>query len=521
MSNETVMIIKAASVLLFGVGLGFFFHWVVAKIWGASAASIAARIRDDAKKEAEHILREAKVAAKGEMIKIREEVEDELKDKRQELLGIEKRLNQREETLDRKADSLEARSQNISRTEKELDSLKERLAQRDADLKKEVARQITELERISQLDKEKAKELLLEKVKGDVQNEAGHLIRNIIDESKEKAERESKRLMIYAMQRYASDCSYEHTTATVPLPNDEMKGRIIGRDGRNIRALEAATGVNLLIDDTPEAVVISCFDPVRKEVARQLIQRLISDGRIHPTRIEELAKKVEKEVEESVFAAGEAAVLETGLQGVPAPLVKILGRLKYRFSFSQNVLKHSLETSYFMGIIASELGLDVKKAKRIGLLHDIGKAVDHEIEGSHAVIGADILKKHGEAKDVINAVAAHHEDVEAETVYGVLVSACDALSASRPGARSETADLYIKRLEQLEQLACTFSGVESCYALQAGREVRVVVKPDKINDAESQVLAREICLKIEKEMNYPGQIKVTVIRETRCVDYAK
>ena len=371
------------------------------------------------------------------------------------------------------------------------------------------------------MDQVRAKEMLLEKIKGEVQNESGQIIRNIVDESKEKAERESKKIMIYAMQRYASDCVYEHTTATIPLPNDEMKGRIIGRDGRNIRAIEAATGVNLLIDDTPEAVVISCFDPVKKEVARQLLEKLISDGRIHPTRVEELVKKVEKEVNENIFQAGEAAVLEANVQNVPAQLIKLLGRLKYRYSYSQNVLKHSLETAYFMGIIAAELKLDVKKAKRIGLFHDIGKAVDHEIEGSHASIGADIMKKYNENKELINAVAAHHEEVDAESVYATLVSACDALSASRPGARSETADLYLKRLDQLENIACSFSGVESCYALQAGREVRVVVLPDKINDAAAQNLAREICLKVEKEMNYPGQIKVTVIRETRSVDYAK
>ena len=389
------------------------------------------------------------------------------------------------------------------------------------EMKKAVARQIDELERITELDRESAKNLLLEKLRGEVENECGILIRNIVDEAKQKAERESQRLLVYAIQRYAGECTYERTTATIPLPSDEMKGRIIGREGRNIRALEAATGVNILIDDTPEAVVISCFDPIRKEIARRLLEKLISDGRIHPTRIEDLIKKIRKEIDEEVFDAGEKAVLDCGVQGVPKPIINLLGRLQFRFSFSQNVLKHSIETAAFMGAIAAELGLDEQKARRIGLFHDIGKAVDHEIEGTHAAIGADILRKHNEAKDVINAVAAHHEEVEGTSIYAILANACDALSASRPGARSETTELYLKRLEQLENIANEFSGVESCFALQAGREIRVVVQPEKISEAQAQVLSRDICSRIEKEMNYPGQIKVTVIRETRSVEYAK
>ena len=327
--------------------------------------------------------------------------------------------------------------------------------------------------------------------------------------------------MISAIQRYAGDCTYERTTATIPLPNDEMKGRIIGREGRNIRALEAATGVNILIDDTPEAVVISCFDPIRKETARRLLEKLISDGRIHPTRIEELVKKIRKEIDDELFEYGEKAVLDASVQGVPKALLPLLGRLHFRFSFSQNVLKHSIETAAFMGAIAAELGLDEQKARRIGLFHDIGKAVDHEVEGTHAAIGADILRKYNEAKDVINAVAAHHGEVEGTSVYAALTNACDALSASRPGARSETTELYLKRLEQLETIANDFPGVESCFALQAGREIRVVVQPEKINENQAQVMARDICGRIEKEMNYPGQIKVTIIRETRSVEYAK
>lgn len=444
-----------------------------------------------------------------------------MKERRREIQSSERRLAQKEENLDRKADSFEAKVKNVERKERDIDALKERLSAREDDMKKAIARQIDELERITELDRESAKTLLLEKLKGEVENECGILIRNIVDEAKQKAERESQRLLVHAIQRYAGECTYERTTATIPLPSDEMKGRIIGREGRNIRALEAATGVNILIDDTPEAVVISCFDPIRKEIARRLLEKLISDGRIHPTRIEELIKKIRKEIDEEVFDAGEKAVLDCGVQGVPKQIITLLGRLQFRFSFSQNVLKHSIETAAFMGTIAAELGLDEQKARRIGLFHDIGKAVDHEIEGTHAAIGADILRKHNEAKDVINAVAAHHEEVEGTSIYAVLANACDALSASRPGARSETTELYLKRLEQLENIANEFTGVESCFALQAGREIRVVVQPEKISEAQAQVLSRDICGRIEKEMNYPGQIKVTVIRETRSVDYAK
>ena len=435
--------------------------------------------------------------------------------------NIEKRLTQKEEALERKSDQIDNKLQDIERQSKELTATRERLNNREQELQKKISEQIDQLERVAQLSRDEAREILLEKLKNEVKNESGLLVRDILEEAKQKAEKESRRILTYAIQRYSSDCTYERTTATIPLPNDEMKGRIIGREGRNIRALEAATGVNILIDDTPEAVVISCFDPIRKEVARLLIERLISDGRIHPTRIEELVKKITKEVEEDAFSAGEAAVLETGIQGASPQVIRLLGRLKYRYSFSQNVLKHSLETAYFMGIIAAELGLDEQKAKRIGLFHDIGKAVDHEIEGSHAQIGADILRRHNEAKDVIQAVAAHHAEIEPVTPYDILINACDTLSASRPGARSETTELYLRRLEQLESIARDFQGVESCYALQAGREVRVVVLPEKIAEGEAQMLAKNICQRIEKEMNYPGQIKITVIRETRSVEYAK
>lgn len=494
---------------------------VIMSLRKSSAVTDAGKIRSDAEKEAEHILREAKVTAKSELLKMKEDFEDELRERRREQMSVEKRLVQREESLEKKSNQLDSKVTNIDKKEKDLDGIKERLTQREQELQRKISKQIDELERIAGMNRDDAKQILLEKLKGEIQNESGLLVRDILEEAKQRAEKESRRILTYAIQRYASDCTYERTTATIPLPSDEMKGRIIGREGRNIRALEAATGVSILIDDTPEAVVISCFDPIRKEVARQLLERLIGDGRIHPTRIEELAKKIAKEVEEDVFEAGEAAVLEAGIQGVAPQVIKLLGRLKYRYSFSQNVLQHSLEAAYFMGMIASELGLDEQKAKRIGLFHDIGKAIDHEVEGSHAAIGADILRKHNEAKDVIHAVAAHHAEVEPQSLYDVLINACDTLSASRPGARSETTELYLKRLEQLESIAMDFKGVESCFALQAGREVRVLVTPEQIQEGEAQMLAKDICQRIEKEMNYPGQIKVSVIRETRSVEYAK
>ena len=504
-----------------GCIFGYLVCVAVAKATGSRVAAENEKLKRDAQKEADQILREARVTAKADVVKLKEAFEDEVRDRRREQLSAEKRLAQKEENITRKEDSLDAKVRNIEKKEHDLEAAKERLANKDEELKKLIANQVTELERISGMDRETAKGLILEKLKGEVENECGILIRNTLDEAKQRAERESQKLMISAIQRYAGDCTYERTTATIPLPNDEMKGRIIGREGRNLRALEAATGVNILIDETPEAVVISCFDPIRKETARRLLEKLISDGRIHPTRIEELVKKIRKEIDDELFEYGEKAVLDASVQGVPKALLPLLGRLHFRFSFSQNVLKHSIETAAFMGAIAAELGLDEQKARRIGLFHDIGKAVDHEVEGTHAAIGADILRKYNEAKDVINAVAAHHGEVEGTSVYAALTNACDALSASRPGARSETTELYLKRLEQLETIANDFPGVESCFALQAGREIRVVVQPEKINENQAQVMARDICGRIEKEMNYPGQIKVTIIRETRSVEYAK
>ena len=514
-------IILAAGAGVGGLVIGFVIEVVINKMRGNSAAAAAAKIRQDAEKEANNMLREARVTAKEDARKIKDEVESELKERRKEVSQAEKRIQQKEDNLDRKSDSLDSKIRNAEKKESDLEEARQRVVKKEEELKETISRQIDELQRIAELDRETAKQMILEKLRGEVENECGLMIRDALDDARSRVERESQELIVNAIQRYAGDCTYERTTATIPLPNDEMKGRIIGREGRNIRALEAATGVNILIDDTPEAVVISCFDPIRKEIARRLMEKLISDGRIHPTRIEELIKKITKEIDDEVFSVGERAVLDCGLHGVPKALINLLGRLQFRYSFSQNVLKHSIETAAFMGTIAAELKLDEQKARRIGLFHDIGKAVDHEVEGTHAAIGADLLRKYNENKDVVNAVAAHHCEVEATSIYGILVNACDALSASRPGARSETTELYLKRLEQLETIAKEFPGVDSCFALQAGREVRVVVQPEKVSEAQANNMARDICLRIEKEMNYPGQIKVSIIRETRAVEFAK
>lgn len=516
-----VVLIGTFGGLFVGLLLGAIGYWIVLKVRGGAAMVNAEKIKADALKEADQSLKESRLTAKTEALRIKEETDQEIKMRRKEQAGVERRLQQKEETLERKSNQLSEKLERLEGKEADLEAQKVKLAGRDEELHEVIVKQLSELERISSLDQVSAKEMLLEKLKGEVTQETGTVIRQILDEAKEKAEREAQKMLAYAMQRYAGECTYERTSATIPLPSDEMKGRIIGREGRNIRALESATGVSILIDDTPEAVVISCFDPVRKEIARMVIERLIADGRIHPARIEELLKKVRKEIDDSIYEAGEAAVMELGLQGIQSPLIRTLGRLKYRYSFSQNVLKHSIEAASFMGSIAAELGLDIQKAKRIGLLHDIGKAIDHEVEGSHAKIGADLLRKHGEAKDVINAVGAHHEEEEPQSVYATLIIACDALSASRPGARSESGELYLRRLEQLESIAKAKPGVENCFAIQAGRELRVVVEPEKINESQAQTLARDICTEIAEQVTYSGQIKVTIIRETRSVEYAK
>ncbi len=518
MINEILIATGATTV---GAVAGAVGHIMMSKVKHTNANVQAEQIKDEAKKEAQHLQREAKVAAKSDLLKMKEGFEQECHTKRNEFSVQENKIKQKEENLEKKVDVIDSRMKNIEKKNSEILIQKTRIEERESEIQDVINKQIKELETVANMTETEAKNILLKKVEGQIQNEAGLLIRNIIDETKEKAERESRKIITNAIQRYASDCTYERTTATIHLPTDEMKGRIIGREGRNIRALEAATGVNILIDDTPEAIVISCFDPIRKEVARQLLERLVGDGRIHPTRIEGLVTKIQKEVEEEAFTAGESAILKTGVHSVPPQIVKLLGRLRFRYSYSQNVLQHSIEAAHFMGMIASELGLDVAKAKRIGLFHDLGKAMDHESEGSHAMLGADMLKKHSEPEDIINAVAAHHEEVEPLNVYAVLIQACDALSASRPGARSATTELYLKRLKDLEDIALSFNGVLSCYALQAGREIRVVVEPTKINEDAAMSMARDICQRIEHDMKYPGQIRVTIVRETRAIEYAK
>jgi ribonuclease Y len=423
-------------------------------------------------------------------------------------------LDRKVALLDRKEETLDTRGAELERRQGELDA-------RIAAVEKVGEESARKLQAVAEMTRDQAREQLLEQVDMEIRSEAGARIRRVQEEARETSEREARKIITHAIQRFASAHTSDVVTSTVVLPSDDMKGRIIGRDGRNIRALEAATGMNVLIDDTPEAVVISGFDPVRREVARQSLERLIADGRIHPARIEEVVENTTKELNELMWNVGEETVYEVGLQGVEPELIRTLGRLRFRTSYSQNVLQHSKEVAQLMGLMAGDLGLDPQIAKRVGLFHDLGKALDHTVDGGHAIIGADLLKRNGESELVVNAVAAHHEDVAPESLYAVLCSAADAMSSSRVGARSQTGELYVKRLENLEEIADGFAGVEKSYAIQAGREVRVIVEPDKVDDNESMALARNISKKIESDLQYPGQIKVTVIRETRCVEYAK
>jgi len=493
---------------------GYLIRKYIAEAKITSAEQAAQKILEDAKKEAEAKKREVLLEAKEEVHALRNELEKESRERRNELQKIEKRLVYKEEQLDKKSEAIEKKEEILQKKEQELDNLREKL-------EKQYAKQVEELERLSGLTSEEARELLLANIEEEIKHEAAMLIKDIETKAKEEADKRAKEIITTAIQRYAADHVAEATVSVVTLPNDEMKGRIIGREGRNIRTLETLTGIDLIIDDTPEAVILSGFDPIRREVARIALENLISDGRIHPARIEEAVEKAEKEVEQIIRAEGERAVLEVGIHSIHPELIKLLGRLKFRTSYGQNVLKHSLEVAHLAGVMAAELGVNVNLAKRAGLLHDIGKAVDHEVEGPHVQIGADIVKKYNESPEIVNAVAAHHGDVEAQTIEAALVLAADAISAARPGARRETLEAYIKRLEKLEEIADSFEGVEKAYAIQAGREIRIMVKPDKVDDAASAKLARDIVKTIENELEYPGQIKVVVIRETRCVDYAK
>ncbi|MDE1921436.1 MAG: ribonuclease Y [Candidatus Omnitrophica bacterium] len=502
--------------------VGFFLNRLLGRQRLDQAHKDAGGIRELAQREAQAIRKEAELQAKDLLLKMRQDFEKETKERREELSGMEKRVLQREENLDKRVDLLEKKEKDMSMRLEALARNEAGFKQRDEELTKVLAQEKERLYTIANLSAQDARQILLARLEEELLNEKAVRLRHINEEIKETSEKKAREIISTAIQRCASDHTAETTISVVPLPSDEMKGRIIGREGRNIRTLEQATGVDIIIDDTPEAVTISGFDMMRREIARIALEQLIADGRIHPGRIEEVVEKAKAEIEKKIKEEGERAALELGIHGMHPELIKLVGRLRYRTSFGQNGLNHSIEVAKLMGIMAHQIGVDVKTAKRAGLLHDIGKVVSSDVEeGTHAIVGARLARKYGESEDVAYAVESHHGEVEMNTVYGILVSAADAISASRPGARAESMETYVKRLENLEKISNSFKGVEKSYALQAGREIRVVVMPEKVNDDEAVVMARDIRKKIEEEMEYPGHIKVMVVREIRAVEYAK
>jgi ribonuclease Y len=500
--------------LVIGIALGYAVNRFLMKDRTARAAEQAERLVRDAEKQAETLKKEALLEAKDETLRLRQESEVENKERRKEIQALESRMSEREASIDRRAESLDKR-------EHQLSSQAGQIAKAEKDLEVLIAEERERLEHLAGMTADEARQELLNRIQDDVKRDAAALIRESETRAREESDKRARNIVGIAIQRVAADHTAESTVSVVHIPSDDMKGRIIGREGRNIRAFEQMTGINLIIDDTPEAVILSSFDPVRREIGRITLETLIADGRIHPARIEEMFNKAETLVTQQIHEAGEQAAFDSGIHGLHPEIIRTLGRLKFRTSYGQNVLKHALEVSYLAGVMASELGVDVTLAKRAGLLHDLGKAIDHEIEGPHATIGADLARRMNESKAVIHAIEAHHGDIEPNTVEAVLVQAADAISAGRPGARRETLESYIKRLEKLEAVANSHKGVEKTYAMQAGREVRVMVKPDQISDADATVLARDIAKQIEDEMEYPGQIRVMVIRESRAVDFAK
>jgi len=511
------------SIIVFAAGFLLAF-WIRTRLTArkiSAADDEARKIIEDAQKESDTIRKEAKLHAKDELYQMKVDFENETKEIRSEFKSLEKRLAQKEEGIDRKTEQLERRDAGISKREQQNIERERWLQGQEEKCQAMIEQQKVQLERISGFTGDEAKELLIKAMENEARYEAAKSIKRIENESREQADRKARKIIATAIQRYAGDYVAERTVSVVNLPSDEMKGRIIGREGRNIRALEAATGIDLIIDDTPEAVILSGFNPVRREVARLSLERLIDDGRIHPARIEETVKKVSQEIGAEIREAGEQAAFDLGVHGIHPELIQHIGKLKFRTSYGQNILRHSVEVGFLCGIMAAELGLNIKQAKRVGLLHDIGKAIDHEVEGPHALIGAKLAKKYGESPRVIHAISAHHEDVPPTSVLAVLLQAADTLSGARPGARREILETYVKRLEELERVAKSFTGISKSYAIQAGRELRIIAESETVSDAEAILLSRDIAKKIEESMSYPGQIKVTVIRETRAVEYAK